>query len=67
MVESENIVNVDIIKQKIEVDKLDSENLDEDEVNPYHKIIINKVEKVNIITLQMEQWSILSNTVSYIQ
>ena len=40
-VESESIVNVDTIKQEIE----DSDNIDEDEVNPYHEIITNKVEK----------------------
>ena len=41
--------------------------MDEDEVNPYHEIITNKIEKENIITMQMEQWSILSNVVNYVQ
>ena len=54
-VETESIVNVDIIKQEIEEDKLGRDNIEEDEVNPYHEIITNKVEKENIITLQMEQ------------
>ena len=40
--------------------------MDEDEVNPYHEIITNKLEE-NIITMQMEQWSILSNIVNYVQ
>ena len=68
-VESESIVNVDTIKQEIEADKLDNNNnnLDEDIINPYHKIITNKVEKENTITSQMEQWSILSNVVNYVQ
>ena len=58
-----------MIKQEIEADKLDknNNNLDKDEVNPYHKILTNKVEKENIITSQMEQWSILSNIVNYVQ
>ena len=30
--ESESIVNIDTIEQEIEVDKLDSDDLDEDEV-----------------------------------
>ena len=56
-VESESIVNVDTIKEGIEADKLDNNNkLQEDEINPYHKIIINKVEKENTIIMQMEQW-----------
>ena len=66
-VDSESIFNIGIVKQEIEADKLDSDNLDEDEVNPYHEIITNKVEKKNIITLQMEPWSILSNVVNYVQ
>ena len=66
MVESEDIVNVHIIKQEIEEDKLDSNNIDEDEVNPYHEIITNKVEKKSTITMQIDQWSILSNAVNYI-
>ena len=66
-VESESIVNVEIIKQEIEADKLDNNNPDEDEVNPYHEIITNKVEKENIITLQMEKWSIISYIVNYVQ
>ena len=36
-------------------------------MNPYHEIITNKVEEENIITSQMEQWSILSNVVDYVQ
>ena len=37
------------------------------EINPYHKIIINKAERDNTIPPQMEQWSILSNVVNYVQ
>ena len=66
-VESESVVNVYTIKQEIEADKLGSDNIDEDEVNPYQEIITNKVEKENIITSQMEQWSILSNVANYVQ
>ena len=41
--------------------------MDDDEVNPYHEIITSNVDKGNIITLQKEQWSILSNIVNYVQ
>ena len=65
-VELEGVVNVDRITQEIE-DKLSKDNKDDDEWNPYHNIIINNIDKENIITSQMEQWSILSNVVNYVQ
>ena len=42
-------------------------NLEENEINPYHEVITYKVEMENKITLQMQQWSILSNIVNYVQ
>ena len=59
-VELEGIAHVDTIKQETEEDKLSTDNIDDDEINPYHKIIVNNVDKENIITSQREQWSILS-------
>ena len=32
-------------KQEIEEDKLSKDNINEDEINPYHNIIINNVDK----------------------
>ena len=52
-VESESIINVETIKQEIEADTLGNNNPDEDEINPFHEIITNKVEKENIIVSQM--------------
>ena len=49
-VELEGIVNIDTIKQEIEVDELSKEDKDDDEVNPYHNIIINNIDKENVIT-----------------
>ena len=37
------------------------------DINPYCEIIVNNAEKHDTILLQMEQWSILSNMVNYIQ
>ena len=54
-------------KQEIEDDRLDKDNDKEGEENPYWNILINEFDRTNIITLQMEQWSILSNIVNYIQ
>ena len=45
-------------------DKLSKNDVDKDEINPYCNIIINYIGKENIITSQMEQWSILSNVVN---
>ena len=67
MVETEDIVIVDTIKQEIEVDKLDKMDDTNSKINPNHKIITNKVEKDDTIISQMEQWSILSNVVNYVQ
>ena len=66
-VESENIVNVDTIKQEIEADKLDRTDDEEGEINLYHEIISNKVEKENMIISQMGQQLIPSNIVNYVQ
>ena len=64
-VESESIVNVDTIRQEIEDDKLTKDK--EDKVNPYQKIVVNNIDKDNIPTLQMEDWSVLGNAVNYVQ
>ena len=48
-VELEGIVNVDKLKQEIEEDILSKNNINDDEINPYHiwtlKIIINNEDK----------------------
>ena len=47
-----------------DIDKIDDTN---DSINLYCEIIVNKAERDNTTVLQMEQWSILSNVVNYIQ
>ena len=66
-VDSEIIVNIGTIKQEIEAEKLDCNKIEGDEINPFHEIITNTVEKEDTITLQMEQWSILGTTVNNVQ
>ena len=66
-VESGSIIHVDTnIKQEIDqdVDRIDDTS---GEINPYHEIIVKNAERDNTILSQMEQWSILSNVVNYIQ
>ena len=68
MVELEGVVNIEIIKQEIEENKLSKNNIDgEEEVNPYNNIIINNIDRENVISSQMEQWLILSNVGNYVQ
>ena len=37
------------------------------EINPYKELIVNNTEKLEPLMTQMEQWSILSNVLNYIQ
>ena len=37
------------------------------ETNPYKELIVNNAEKIEPLLTQMEQWSILNNTLNYIQ
>ena len=66
-VETEKIVNVDTMKQEIEVDKLDKMDDNNAKIYPYHEIITNKVQKDDTVISQMEQWLILSNVANYVQ
>ena len=53
-VESGSIINVDTIRQEInqDIDRIDGIS---GKINPYCKIVVNKVEKDNTILSQMEQ------------
>ena len=37
------------------------------ETNPYWELIVNDTEKIEPLMTQMEQWSILNNSLNYIQ
>ena len=37
------------------------------ETNPYKELIVNNAEKIEPLMTQMEQWSILSNVLNYVQ
>ena len=64
-VEQGNIVNTETMKCEIEQEKITE--LDREDDNPYKKVILNKVYKEEDKTIQMENWSILSDNVRYIQ
>ena len=66
--ESGEIINTETIQQELEqerqLDRIDNTN---GEINPYKELIVNNAEKIEPLMTQMEQWSILSNVLNYIQ
>ena len=38
-----------------------------EEINPYRQLIVNNAEKTEPPMAQLEQWSILSNVLNYVQ
>ena len=62
------MISVNTIQQEMEqeeqLNKIDDMN---GEVNPYQEFIVNNAEKIEPLMTQMEQWSILSNILNYIQ
>ena len=67
-VEIGKVINVNAIQQGMEqeeqLNKIDDMNR---ETNPYQELIVNNAEKIEPLMTQMEQWSILSNILNYIQ
>ena len=52
------------IEQEGQLDKMDDTS---GEINPYKELIVNNAEKIEPLMTQMEQWSILSNILTYEQ
>ena len=67
-VETGEMINTDTIQQEIEKEKqlnrIDDKNI---EINPYRELIVNNTERTEPLIMQMEQWSILSNVLNYVQ
>ena len=62
------VININIIQQEIEQEKQLSKIDDMGgEINPYRELIVNNVERIEPLMTQMEQWSILSNILNYVQ
>ena len=67
-VETGETINVDTMKLEIEQEKqLSRMDDDNGEVNPYRELVVNNAEKIEMQKTQMEQWSILSNSLNYVQ
>ena len=52
------------LEQERQLNKIDDTN---GETNPYKELIVNNIENLEPLMTQMEQWSILSNVLNYIQ
>ena len=66
--ESGSIINTDMLCQEIEQERqLNRIDDTSGETNPYKELIVYNVEMIKPLLTQMEQWSILSNTLNYIQ
>ena len=63
-----NLINKNTIKEKldadIELERMDDNSGDE---NPYKELIVNNAIKIDSALPEMEQWSILSNIIDYMQ
>ena len=67
-VETGKIINTNMIEQEIEQEKqLNKIDDTSGETNPYWELIVNNAEKIEPLMTQMEQWSILSNVLNYVQ
>ena len=67
-VEASEMINSNTIEQEIEQERQLSKIDDTSrETNPYQELIVNNAEKIEPLTTQMEQWSILSNVLNYVQ
>ena len=52
------------MERERQLDKIDKTSR---ETNPYKELIVNNAEKIEPLMTQMEQWSILSNVLNYVQ
>ena len=62
------VINVTTMQHEMEqeeqLNKIDDMS---GEINPYRALIVNNAAKIEPLMTQMEQWSILSNVLNYIQ
>ena len=67
-VELGSLINKNTIKEELDADvgleRMDDNSGDE---NPYKELIVNNVSRVDNALTQIEQWSILSSVINYVQ
>ena len=66
--DSGETINIDTIQQEVEQEEQLNKFDDTcGETNSYREMIVNNPEKIAPLMTQVEQWSILSNVLNYIQ
>ena len=66
--ESDEMINTDTLQQELEYERqLNRIDGTSGETNPYKELIVNNAGKLEPLMAQMEQWSVLSNMLNYIQ
>ena len=67
-VELGGLINKNTMKEELdtdaELDRKDDNNGDE---NPYRDLVVNNADRVEMLHSPMEQWSVLSNVIYYVQ
>ena len=67
-VELGSLINKNTVKEKldtdVELDRMDDNNGDE---NLYRDLVVNNADRIEMSHSPMEQWSILSNVINYLQ
>ena len=66
-VDTGEIINMDTIEQELEQEQLSKIDDINGETNPYQELVVNNAEKIKPLMTRMEQWSILSNVLNYVQ
>ena len=67
-VETGEMINIDTMQQEIKQEKqLNRIDDKSGEIHPYRELIVNNAKRTEPLMMQMEQWSILSNVLNYIQ
>ena len=66
--ESGEMINTNTLQQELEhKGRLNKRDDTSGDTNPYKEMIVNNAEKIEPLLSEMEQWSILSNTLNYIE
>ena len=63
-IETGEIINTDMIEQERQLDRMNDTSR---ETNLYQDLMVSNEEKIGPLMTQMEQWSILSNVLNYVQ
>ena len=67
-VELGSLINKNTVKEELDADaKLDRMDNSNGDKNPYRDLVVNNADKVEMSHTPMEQWSILSNVINYVQ